>query len=116
MSALFRLEDIGVPVITSLNTKFQPLQQTLSMYNIPNIHNYTNPISLLKAWLSHGMSTPPSWKNLLQIVRYLHLDDLAQGMETCLYKGTGREDLCSDSGVSEAEFVTENESDHESEG
>ena len=114
VSALFRLEDINVPVISSLNTKLQALQQILGTY-ILNTHTYTDPISLLKAWLSHGLSSSfsPSWKNLLLIVGQLNLDDLAQKMEACLSQGADQEDRYSDSGISEPEVMADNEAGNE---
>lgn len=120
ISALSRLDDVGIPVITSLNTTFQPLQQTLSTY-IPNAHIHTHPTSLLDAWLSYSdcvFSCPtPTWKNLLLIIHNLNLHVLYQQVETYLSEeAAGREDLYSDSGMSEAGFETENETKSESEG
>jgi hypothetical protein len=113
ISALCKLEDIDVPVITSLNTNFQALQ-----LHIQSAHACTDPISLLKAWLFHGVSSylSPSWKNLLQIIRDLNLEELAKRMETHLSGGTRQDNQCSDSGMSEAEFKTDNEAESESEG
>lgn len=85
MSALSRLECIGIPVMTSLsNIKIQLLQDMLSII-IPNAYVYTHPTSLLNAWLSCDVSSHTStWKSLLLIIRLLNLDDLAQRMETYL--------------------------------
>ena len=88
MSALSRLNDVGIPVLTFLNTKIQLLQQILSA-PVPDAYIYTQSASLLNAWLSSGMLSrlPSSWRNLLLIIRLLNLDELAQRMETYLSTG-----------------------------
>ena len=93
MSALSRLEGVGIPILTSLETNIQLLQHVLSF--IPTSHTYTQSTSLLDAWLSchSGVSShiSPTWKNLLLIIRLLNLDDLAQRMETYLSGVTMKE-------------------------
>ena len=76
LSGISRLEGAGIPVTTSLNTDIQLLQQIFKTL-VPNAHTYTHTSSLLNAWLSCGVSghLPPTWKNLLLIIRLLNLDE-----------------------------------------
>ena len=85
MSALSQLKDVGIPVMFSLDTKIQLLQQIFSTL-VPDAYAHTQSKSLLNDWLSSGMSSCllPTWKNLLLIIRLLNLDELAQRMETYL--------------------------------
>ena len=46
---------------------------------------------LLDYWISNVLWLPPSWRNLLLIVRLLNLDELAQRMETYLSTGATEE-------------------------
>lgn len=103
---------------TFLNTHIKPLQQILSEF-VQNTHTYTNPTSLLGAWLSSDTSShhPPTWKNFLWVIHRLKLDDLAQQEVTYLSGAIEQEDQHSvDSGMSEAEYESENETDIECEG
>jgi hypothetical protein len=46
---------------------------------------------VLNYWISDIRWLPPSWQNLLMIIRQLHQDELAQRMETCLSAGATEE-------------------------
>ena len=46
---------------------------------------------LLNYWISSVQWLPPSWRNLLLIIRLLNLDELAQRMETYLSAGATEE-------------------------
>ena len=92
-SALSRLEGVGIPVMTSLNTNIQLLRPVLST-SVPNAYTFNDTTSLLNTWLSSHVSNclPPTWKSLLLIIRLLNLDDLAQQIETYLSETTDREE------------------------
>lgn len=113
ISALSRLEDVGIPILTVLNTNIQVLQQVLSTF-VENVYMYTHPTSLLTAWLScddissHCSAT---WTNLLLVVCRLNLDEIAGQIKTYLSRAIKQEDNYSDSEVSKAEFESENESE-----
>ena len=85
MSALSRLEDVGIPVMTSLFVNTYLFRQVLSVI-IPYLSVFYDTPLLLNAWISYGMSSslPPTWKNLLLIIRLLNLGELAQQVETYL--------------------------------
>ena len=91
ISALSRLEGIGIPVMTSLEINTPLLQHFLSTF-VPDAYTYIHLESLLNAWLSSGVfsSLRPTWRNLLLIIRLLNQDDLAQRMESYL-SGTAEE-------------------------
>ena len=85
MSALSRLEGVGIPIMISLNSNIQLLQQVLSTF-VPNADTIDDAASLLYACffesvLKH-LRFSPTWKNLLLIIRFLNLDELAEQMET----------------------------------
>ena len=71
-----------------------PVTRTLSYYthHIQNILGLSKSMNLdlngvLNYWISDIQWLPPSWQNLLQIIRQLHLDELAQKMEISLSTG-----------------------------
>ena len=108
ISALSRLEDVGIPVITSLNTKIQILHRVLSLF-VPNVTIFTNfkdTITLFDTWLHSNLLSdlPPTWKYLLLIIRLLNLDELAQRMETFLSGATDQEEQHATSELSEIEI------------
>ena len=86
MSALSRLEGVGIPVLASLNANTSFFQQVLSVFAPHLSAAFHDASSLLDAWLSSGVLCylPPTWKSLLLIIRFLNLDELAQWMETYL--------------------------------
>ena len=85
MSALSRLEGVGIPVLTFLFSNIYHFQRVLSVL-IRHLSTFRDGTSLLNAWLSSGVLSrlPPTWRNLLLIIRLLNLDELAQKMETYL--------------------------------
>jgi hypothetical protein len=58
-----------------------------------DLSQYTNVDlkGLLYYWISTVQWLPPSWRNLLLIVRLLHQDELAQRMETYFSAGATEE-------------------------
>ena len=64
----------------SLNVHTLLIQEALGFPPHPS-HSL---ITLLDTWLNGGGNVPPTWKNLLSLIRQLHLDDLAQQVETYL--------------------------------
>ena len=109
MSALSRLEGIGVPIETILNDNIIPIQENLSTF-VKNAHTYTNSISLLGAWLTSDVPNcrPPTWRNLFEIIQLD--DDLAQQVHQ---RGAIREEdqLSIDSGISEPDSKIKKESE-----
>ena len=100
-TVLFYMEEVGIPVMSSLDTNFKHLQKFLSPCII-RAHTYTTTSSLLDTWLSYDSNAfcylPPTWRNLLMIIRLLNLDDLAQRMETCLSRVTDQKEQDSEMG------------------
>ena len=85
MSALSRLDGVGIPVMVALNSNIELLQQVLSAF-VPNAHTIDDAASLLYACffeniLGH-LRLSPVWKNFLLVIRLLNLDDLAEQIET----------------------------------
>ena len=74
----------GIPVMTTLSDYAETIENELHIHLFPPDLN-----TLLRTWLGYPAagSMPPSWRNLLDIIRLLHLDELAQKMETCLSAG-----------------------------
>ena len=81
IKALYSLADAGIPLMSSLNYYTWPIMTMLSVYGI-------DLNSLFNLWLMGMGNIPPTWRNLLQIVRQLNLDDLAYQVETYLQKST----------------------------
>ena len=83
MSALSRMKGAGIPVITSLDTLSNV--QFLRHIALLSIYPFSDILSVLHAWLSPTLSRlPPTWRNLLLIIRLLNLDDLAKRIESYL--------------------------------
>ena len=89
LRAVYLLESAaGIPVMTTLSDY---------THHIKNILDLSMTVSLdlngvLNYWISGVVWLPPSWRNLLLIVRrLLHQDELAQRMETCLSAGATEE-------------------------
>ena len=81
MRALSLLEAAtGISVITTLNDYTLRIQNILGLTTVSN-HDLR---LLLNYWISNLQEVPPSWKNLLLIIRLLSLDDVAQRMQTYL--------------------------------
>ena len=81
MRALFLLEAAGIPVMRTLSDYTQQIKKEVHIHVFPPDLN-----SLLETWLGYPAagSIPPTWRNLLQTIRLLDLDELAQRMETYL--------------------------------
>ena len=84
IDALSFLEELGIPVMNTLNDYTGRIQDILGLALVPN----TSLNSLLDYWISDVQPVPPTWKHLLLIIRLLNLDDLAQQMETYLSGAT----------------------------
>jgi hypothetical protein len=79
----------GIPVMRTLRDYTDIIEKELHIHNIfpPNLS------TLLKTWLGYPAAgnIPPSWRNLFNIIRLLHQDELAQRMETYLSVGATEE-------------------------
>jgi hypothetical protein len=74
----------GIPVMTTLSDHTRRIQNILGLPILDlNV--------LLNSWIRGKQLLPPSWRNLLLIVRLLHQDELAQRMETYLSTGATEE-------------------------
>ena len=70
----------GIPVMTTLSDYTRDIQNILGL-------SMTTDLDLngvLNSWITSKQWLPPSWRNLLQIIRLLRQDELAQRMETYL--------------------------------
>ena len=77
----------GIPVMTTLSDYTHLIQNILGLpvtfnLDLNGVFNY---------WISAVVWLPPSWRNLLLIIRLLHQDELAQRMETYLSAGAAEE-------------------------
>ena len=84
LRALSLLESAaGIPVMTTLSDYTRHIQNILGLSMTINLDLN----GVLNYWISGILWLPPSWRNLLLIIRRLHLDELAQKMETYLSAG-----------------------------
>ena len=77
----------GIPVMTTLSSHTWHIQIFLGLDQYP----YLDLNGLLNYWIANVQWLPPSWRNLLLIIRLLNLDELAQRMETYLSAGATEE-------------------------
>ena len=77
----------GIPVMTTLSDYTRHIQNILGL----TITTDLDVNGLLDYWISGVVWLPPSWQNLLLIVRRLHQDELAKRMETYLSAGATEE-------------------------
>ena len=84
MAVLSRVEAAGIPLMSSLNNCTQQILTLFGLGSLPSLDLNT----VLNIWSSCGEKAPPTWRNLLQLIRQLHLDDLAQQVEAYLCGGT----------------------------
>ena len=89
MAALSRVEAAGIPLMSSLNNY---TQQIVTMFGLSSVSSL-DLNTVLKIWSSCGEKAPPTWRNLLQLIQQLHLDDLAQQVEAYLCGGEVKEHL-----------------------
>ena len=75
----------GIPVRTTLSDYTNHIQIFLGT-DLPMTFNL-DLNGVLNYWISNKPWLPPSWRNLLLIIRLLDQDELAQRMETCLSAG-----------------------------
>ena len=86
MKTLRSLEAAGIPLLSSLSNYAQIMQNALGLFPLHDLDlNF-----LLSYWVRNDTSIPPSWKNLLLVIRLLNLEDLAQLTEMFL-RGTTSE-------------------------
>ena len=78
----------GIPVMTTLSDYTRHIKNILGLSMSINLDLN----GVLNYWISSKQWLPPSWRNLLLIIRRLHQDELAQRMETYLSAG-GTEEL-----------------------
>ena len=77
----------GIPVMTTLTNYTWRIRNILGLAR----NTFLDLNGLLNYWISSIQWLPPSWRNLLVIVRLLNLDELAQRMETYLSAGATEE-------------------------
>ena len=79
----------GIPVMTTLSGYTRHIQNILGLPMTISLDLH----GLLDYWISNELKQwiPPLWQNLLQIIRLLHQDELAQRIETCLSARTTEE-------------------------
>ena len=77
----------GIPVMTTLSDYTHHIKDTLGLSMTMNLDLK----GVLNSWITSKQWLPPSWRNLLLIIRLLHQDELAQRMETCLSAGATEE-------------------------
>ena len=80
----------GIPVMTTPSDYTEAIEKELHIHVFPPNLN-----TLLTNWLRYPAagSMPPSWRNLLNTIRLLHQDELAQRMETYLSAGVTEEPI-----------------------
>ena len=76
----------GIPVMRTLSYYTQHIKLILGLPMTTNLDLN----GVLNDWISNVQLLPPSWRNLLQIIR-LHQNELAQRMETYLSAGATEE-------------------------
>ena len=81
MKAVHLLEATGIPLMSKLDSCTEQIQNAL---NITQESDDPDADLLLKCWLSDPKDISPTWKNFLQMVRQLGLEDLALQTETYL--------------------------------
>ena len=77
----------GIPVTKTLSDYTHHIQNILGLSMTTNFSLK----GVLDYWISGKQWLPPSWRNLLLIIRLLHQDELAQRMETYLSAGATEE-------------------------
>ena len=78
----------GIPVMTTLSDYTHLIQNILGLQMTANLDLRR----VLSYWISGKLWLPPSWRNLLLIVRHLlHQDELAQRMKAYLSAGATEE-------------------------
>ena len=70
----------GIPVMSTLSDYTRHIQNILG----PMTSSILDLNPLINYWISDILHIPPTWKNVLLIIRLLNLDDLAQRMESYL--------------------------------
>ena len=76
-----------ISVMTTLNDYTHKIQIILG----PSVTTNLSLKGVLRHWIRGVVWLSPSWRNLLQIIRLLHQDELAQRMETYLSAGATEE-------------------------
>ena len=77
----------GIPVMKTLSDYTHHIQNILGLLMTFNLDLN----GVLNYWISNKPWLPPSWQNLLKIVRLLDQDELAQRIETYLSAGATEE-------------------------
>ena len=87
IKAMYSLEDVGIPLVSSLNNYTQQIKM---MLGLSMSQDYATLEVLLKEWVGGTGIKSPTWKNLLQIVRQLGLNDLANRVKNYLQRTTSK--------------------------
>ena len=84
LRALSSLESpAGIPVMTSLSDYTHHIKNILDLPTTTDLDLN----GVLNYWITGKQWLPPSWRNLLLIIRLLRQDELAQRIETYLSTG-----------------------------
>ena len=87
MSALARLEVVGIPIFNKLVPKFLRIALALHLPAsiTDNLRKENNPVekskAMMKAWVSGKSSLPSTWQALLELLQAADLGELAQEIE-----------------------------------
>ena len=81
--ALSRLTERGIPVLRFLSINIKSFRHLLG-FSEPVIYTHYNLALVLNSWMRGFSNVPPTWRNLLLVIRQLNLDSLGQLTETYL--------------------------------
>ena len=105
MRALSLVEVAGIPVMYSIDIYTEKIRKTVSIRHMKSESLTDEPMwalgersssrrtlwsrvgRLFADWLKGGGQLPPTWRSLLQVIRQLGRDDLANQVETYLRTG-----------------------------
>ena len=105
MRALSLVEVAGIPMMHSIDIYTEEIRTTVSIRHMKSESQTDEPMwhlgersssrhflqsrvgRLFADWLKGGGKLPPTWRSLLQVIRQLGLDDLANQVETYLKTG-----------------------------
>ena len=94
MNVLYRLELVGINVVTSLAKVYTQVMRTagLTMYESlrESLSGCKTDIKCLevivKEWVEFGNAYfPPTWRSLLNMLRQLNMESLSQQIEECFH-------------------------------
>lgn len=82
MTALFRLEDAGIPVVTSLAEAHEQVALALQTNPVPSVKNVAKAVETLT--LNWFLNKAPTWRSLYDLLMKVGLMDLSQQIEDYL--------------------------------